>query len=41
VDYQRVVDLAPLVIDARNATRGLSSKKGRIVPLTAKRNAAN
>ena len=35
VDYKRVVDLAPLVVDARNATKGLKSKNGRIVPLSA------
>jgi UDP-N-acetyl-D-glucosamine dehydrogenase len=35
VDYQRVCDLAPLVVDARNATKGLKSKSGRIVPLSA------
>ena len=37
VDYQRVVDLAPVVVDARNATRNLSSAHGRIVPLSASR----
>lgn len=36
VDYQRVVDLAPVVVDARNATKGLkSSDNGRIVPLSS------
>jgi len=35
VNYQRVVDLAPVVVDARNATKGLNSKNGRIVPLSA------
>ncbi|MDQ2890179.1 MAG: nucleotide sugar dehydrogenase [Gemmatimonadota bacterium] len=35
VDYQRVVDLAPVVVDARNATKGMTSKSGRIVPLSA------
>ena len=35
VNYQRVVDLAPVVVDARNATKGLKSKSGRIVPLSA------
>jgi len=35
VNYQRVVDLAPVVVDARNATKGLTSKNGRIVPLSA------
>jgi UDP-N-acetyl-D-glucosamine dehydrogenase len=35
VNYQRVVDLAPVVVDARNATKGLKSKTGRIVPLSA------
>jgi len=29
VDYQRVVDLAPVVVDARNATRNLSSQGWR------------
>jgi len=37
VDYQRVVDLAPVVVDARNATRNLSTAKGRIVALAAPR----
>lgn len=27
IDYQRVVELAPLVLDTRNATRGIRSKK--------------
>lgn len=35
VDYQRVVDLAPVVVDARNATKGLKSDHGRIVPLSS------
>jgi UDP-N-acetyl-D-glucosamine dehydrogenase len=35
VNYQRVVDLASVVVDARNATKGLKSKNGRIVPLSA------
>lgn len=35
VNYQRVVDLAPIVVDARNATAGLKPGKGRIVPLAA------
>ena len=35
VNYQRVCDLAPVVVDARNATKGLKSKSGRIVPLSA------
>ncbi len=35
VDYQRVVDLAPVVVDARNATKGMKSKKGRIVALSS------
>jgi UDP-N-acetyl-D-glucosamine dehydrogenase len=35
VNYQRVCDLAPVVVDARNATKGLKSKTGRIVPLSA------
>ncbi len=35
INYQRVVDLAPVVVDARNATKGLKSKTGRIVPLSA------
>lgn len=37
VDYQRVVDLAPVVVDARNATRNLSSAKGKIVALSSSR----
>jgi UDP-N-acetyl-D-glucosamine dehydrogenase len=35
VNYQRVCDLAPVVVDARNATKGIKSKTGRIVPLSA------
>jgi len=35
VDYQRVVDLAPIVVDARNATRKVRSARGRIVALSA------
>jgi UDP-N-acetyl-D-glucosamine dehydrogenase len=35
VNYQRVVDLAPVVVDARNATKGLKSKTGRIVALSS------
>ncbi|MDQ6737159.1 MAG: UDP-N-acetyl-D-glucosamine dehydrogenase, partial [Gemmatimonadota bacterium] len=34
VDYQRVVNMAPVVVDARNATKGMISKSGRIVPLS-------
>ena len=35
VDYQRVVDLAAVVVDARNATKGLRAAPGKIVPLSA------
>jgi UDP-N-acetyl-D-glucosamine dehydrogenase len=35
VDYQRVVDLSPVVVDARNATKNLKTKTGRIVPLSS------
>jgi UDP-N-acetyl-D-glucosamine dehydrogenase len=35
VDYQRVVNLAPVVIDTRNATARLSGGKGRIVSLAS------
>jgi UDP-N-acetyl-D-glucosamine dehydrogenase len=37
VDYQRVVDLATVVVDARNATKGLMSAKGNVVPLSSTR----
>lgn len=37
VDYQRVVDLAQVVIDARNATKGLKAAKGKVVPLSTTR----
>ena len=35
VDYQRVVDLAAVVVDTRNATAKLAKGKGRIVSLAA------
>ena len=36
VDYQRVVNLAPVIVDARNATKGLRSSGGsRIVALSS------
>jgi len=35
VDYQRVVDLAGVVVDTRNATAKLTKGKGRIVSLAA------
>jgi UDP-N-acetyl-D-glucosamine dehydrogenase len=35
VDYQRVVDLATLVVDTRNVTAGLTSGRARIVPLAS------
>ncbi|MGI8545805.1 MAG: nucleotide sugar dehydrogenase [Gemmatimonadaceae bacterium] len=35
VDYQRVVDLASVVVDARNATKGMKSDNGRIVALSS------
>lgn len=31
VDYQQLVDYVPLVVDSRNATRGVSSNRDRIV----------
>jgi UDP-N-acetyl-D-glucosamine dehydrogenase len=37
VDYQRVVNLAPVVVDARNATKGLKTDTGKIVPLSSTR----
>jgi len=37
VDYQRVVNLAAVVVDARNATKGLAAAKGKIVPLSSTR----
>jgi UDP-N-acetyl-D-glucosamine dehydrogenase len=37
VDYQRVVDHAKVVVDARNATKGIKSSKGRVVPLSTTR----
>jgi len=37
VDYQRVVDLAQVVIDARNATKGLKATQGKVVPLSTTR----
>jgi UDP-N-acetyl-D-glucosamine dehydrogenase len=35
VDYQRVVDLAPVIVDSRNATAKLTKGKGRIVSLAS------
>jgi UDP-N-acetyl-D-glucosamine dehydrogenase len=35
VDYQRVVDLAAVVVDTRNATAKLAKGKGRIVSLAS------
>ncbi|MFN8579843.1 MAG: UDP binding domain-containing protein [Gemmatimonadaceae bacterium] len=35
VDYQFVVDHAALVVDTRNATRGLKASKARIVSLAS------
>jgi UDP-N-acetyl-D-glucosamine dehydrogenase len=37
VDYQRVVDLASVVVDARNATKGLTATTGKVVPLSSTR----
>jgi UDP-N-acetyl-D-glucosamine dehydrogenase len=37
VDYQRVVELAQVVIDARNATKGLKVARGKVVPLSTTR----
>jgi len=37
VDYQRVVSLAKVVVDARNATKGLKIEPGKVVPLSATR----
>ena len=31
VDYARIVELAPLVVDTRSATHGLTAPAGRIV----------
>jgi len=39
VDYQRVLDSAPLVIDTRNALARLRPSKARVVTLTSSRNA--
>jgi UDP-N-acetyl-D-glucosamine dehydrogenase len=36
IDYQRVVDLAPLVVDTRNATAGLSRRSGNAGEASAK-----
>jgi UDP-N-acetyl-D-glucosamine dehydrogenase len=33
VDYARVVREAKLVVDTRNATRGIGAEKGRVVKL--------
>jgi UDP-N-acetyl-D-glucosamine dehydrogenase len=35
IDYQRVVNLAPVVIDTRNATARVTPGKGRIVSLAS------
>jgi UDP-N-acetyl-D-glucosamine dehydrogenase len=35
VDYQRVVNLAPIIVDTRNAIARLKAAKGRVVPLTS------
>jgi UDP-N-acetyl-D-glucosamine dehydrogenase len=37
VDYQRVVNLAAVVVDARNATKGLTTTTGKIIPLSSTR----
>ncbi len=37
VDYQRVVDLSPVVVDARNATKNINTSKGKVVPLSKTR----
>jgi UDP-N-acetyl-D-mannosaminuronate dehydrogenase len=37
VDYQRVVDRTPLVIDARNVTAKLKPGRARLVTLTSSR----
>ncbi len=33
VDYKRVVDLAPLVVDTRNVTRGVAPHRDNVVKL--------
>ena len=33
VDYKRVVELAPLVVDTRNATRGVAPRRNTVVKL--------
>ncbi len=35
VDYRRVVDLASIIVDTRNATAGLSNPRGRVVSLSS------
>ena len=35
LDYQRVVDLATLVVDTRNATAGLREGRALVIPLSA------
>ena len=35
IDYQRVLNLARIVVDTRNATAGLKAGKGRVVALTS------
>jgi UDP-N-acetyl-D-glucosamine dehydrogenase len=35
VDYQLVMDYAPLIVDSRNVTKGLVQMKARVVSLSA------
>lgn len=40
LDYQRIVDQSQVVVDARNATKGIKSEKGKVVPLSSMRELA-
>lgn len=35
VDYQRIVDLARIVVDARNATKDITGNSGKVIPLSS------
>ncbi len=37
LDYQRIVDLSKIVVDARNATKNVKASAGKIVPLSSQR----
>ncbi len=41
VDYQMVIDNAPLVVDSRNVTAPLASSKARVVSLSARSNGSD